>query len=174
MNSHADPGSGTAAQSRPHSGAGFSREDFIQRFASYWASQGGSLAEGQIAAFLLLDENDGATAAQIAQSLGLSRGAVSQHTRALVHAGFVRRYRKPGQRADYHVMDADVWGGFLQQHQKYLESQHMLAAQALETVSPGTAAHQRLQHMRDYMGWLSYDVQLPRRWQEFKSQRQMD
>lgn len=147
------------------------RRRFIEQFARYWSSEGGSEVEGRIAAFLLLDESEGATAEEITTQLGLSRGAVSNYTRALVEAGFVRRFRKPGSRADRHVMDADVWGGFLEHHQRYLRAQHELAAEMLRSVAPDTPAYERVRNMRDYMGWITEEMRLPQRWEEFKAAR---
>ncbi|WP_028463829.1 GbsR/MarR family transcriptional regulator [Nesterenkonia alba] len=146
------------------------REQFIQRFAEYWTSEGGPRVEGLIAAYLLVDESDGATAGEISAALGLSRGAVSTYTRKLVDAGFVRRYRKPGDRTDYHVMDADVWGGFLHHHQAYLQSQRQLAAEALQAVDENSPAHERLRYMHAYMEWITEHMRLPERWAQHKAQ----
>ena len=141
------------------------RRDFVDRFAQHWVSAGGARIEGLIAGYLMLDESDGVSAQELAEELDLSRGSISAHTRALVDHGFVRRVRKPGDRAHYFVMDVDVWAGFLAAEQRYLERQRGLADWALEHLRTGTAARQRLHNMRDYMEWV-IGLGLPRRWRE--------
>ncbi|WBL19969.1 hypothetical protein [Citricoccus sp. NR2] len=53
----------------------------IERFADYWAIKGASRIEGRIAAYLLLDDSAGVSAAGISEELGVSRGSVSTITR---------------------------------------------------------------------------------------------
>jgi hypothetical protein len=151
--------------------AGTEAGEFVERFADAWSLGGGSRTEGRIAAYLLLDESDGVTAEQLATALAVSRGSVSTCTRRLVGAGFVRRVRRRGDRADYFVMDLDVWGGFLDQQHAYLVSQRDLAARTLPLVAPGTPAATRLRNMRDYMGWLLDGLQVRGEWERYKRER---
>ncbi len=126
--------------------SGARRAEFIESFARAWTSRGASRTEGRIAAYLLLDESDGVTAAQIAADLDVSTG-----TR--------------------HFMARDVWGRFLQHERPYLQAQRDLAARALPDVPEGSPAHERLTHMHHYMAWLLDDVRLDERWQEVKAGR---
>lgn len=147
------------------------RAEFIERFADYWAIEGASRIEGRIAAYLLLDDSAGVSAAEMADALEVSRGSVSTITRRLESLGFIARVRAPGQRTLLHRMNPDVWGGFLARHQHYLRTQRDLAEQMLGRVSAGSPAHTRLQNMRDYMGWLVDDARLPESWERFKAER---
>lgn len=151
--------------------SGARRAEFIESFARAWTSRGASRTEGRIAAYLLLDESDGVTAAQIAADLDVSTGSVSNATRSLADAGFVHHERRPGERATRHFMARDVWGRFLQHERPYLQAQRDLAARALPDVPEGTPAHERLIHMHHYMAWLLDDVRLDERWQEVKAER---
>jgi DNA-binding transcriptional ArsR family regulator len=146
------------------------RTEFVQRFADHWAGGGGSRIEGLIAGYLLADESDGVSAEELAEELGVSRGSVSTYTRQLVGRGFVRRVRRPGERAHYFLMDDDVWAGFLAAEQEYLRAQRRLAAETLPLVAEGGRSWQRIRNMRDYMGWL-VEARLPGEWEQFKRER---
>ncbi|MFT2816690.1 GbsR/MarR family transcriptional regulator [Leifsonia sp. A12D58] len=146
-------------------------ESFVERFANYWQTRGAPRIEGLIAGYLLINDSPGVSAAELAEALDVSRGAVSNYTRRLVDLGFVRRVRKPGDRAHYFVMDADVWGGFLESEHSYLESQRGLATEALSHVEPGSPAYQRVLNMRDYMGWIIDNRMLRSEWTRFKTER---
>lgn len=145
------------------------RDAFIEAFARAWTSRGASRTEGRIAAYLLLDESEGVTAAQVAADLDVSAGSVSTATRSLVEAGFVHRERDPHERVHRLSMARDVWGRFLEHERPYLQAQRDLAASALPDLPPGSPAHERLVNMHRYMAWLLDDVRLPERWAEVRS-----
>lgn len=145
------------------------RDEFIEAFARAWTSRGASRTEGRIAAYLLLDESDGVTAAQIAADLDVSAGSVSTATRSLVDAGFVHRERDRYARVHRLSMASDVWGRFLEHERPYLQMQRDLAARALPGVPPGSPAHERLTNMHRYMAWLLDEVRLSERWAEVTS-----
>lgn len=126
---------------------------FVDRYAEYWSSQGLSVIEGRMVGHLLLSDQP-VTAEELAGASGASRGSVSTYTRRLVDIGFVRRVRRPGHRTHYFVMDADVWGGFLDNEHAYLEKQRVLASTALALMPPSGPAHERIQNMHGYMEWL--------------------
>lgn len=145
------------------------RREFSTRFGTMWTMSGGSELEGRIAGYLLLDSAGGVTAAELVEVLGISAGTVSTATRRLIEAGFVRRVRPVGTRADRFVMDPDVWAGFLDREYAYLRAQRELAASALDHVDPGTDAHARVTNMHDYMSWLIDDVDLASAWAKHKA-----
>ncbi|MGO2859684.1 MAG: GbsR/MarR family transcriptional regulator [Brevibacterium sp.] len=138
--------------------------EFSTRFGTMWSMSGASVLEGRIAGYLLVDESEGVRAAELTEALGISAGTVSSATRRLVDAGFVRRIRRPGSRADHFIMDSDVWAGFLAREVPYLRAQRDLAASALNAVHPGTDAHARVVNMHDYMSWLVDDLDLAGSW----------
>lgn len=146
------------------------KQAFTERFATYWVRNGGSDFEGRICGYLLLDDSGGVSAAQLADDLAISRGSISMAVRRLEQAGFIRRTRRPGSRADWFVMDADVWGGFLDHEHNYLVSQRNLAADALNFLPADSPARDRVRNMHDYMSWL-VDLDLRTAWQEQKQRR---
>lgn len=144
--------------------------DVVERFADHWAEGGGSRIEGLIAGYLLVDESDGVSAAELSETLGISRGSVSTYTRQLVGRGFVRRVRRPGDRSHYFVMDEDVWAGFLAVEQAYLRNQLRLAEAALPLLTEGGRSWTRVRNMRDYMDWMIAS-RLPSKWEQFTTAR---
>lgn len=126
---------------------------FVERYAQYWSSQGLSVIEGRMVGHLLLSDSP-VSADELAVASGASRGSVSTYTRRLVEIGFVRRVRRPGDRSHYFVMDADVWGGFLENEHAYLVKQRELASTALALMPPSGPAHERIRNMHGYMEWL--------------------
>ncbi|QSB06319.1 GbsR/MarR family transcriptional regulator [Natronoglycomyces albus] len=155
---------------RVASDGGTKVDQFVDRFAHLWAARGGSRVEGLIAGYLLIDESDGVKPSELAHRLSVSRGSVSTYTRKLAAQGFVRRVRKPGDRSHYFVMDEDVWAGFLEAEQTYLENQRRLAAETLPHVRQGSRAWERVRNMRDYMAWQA-DNRLGSEWIRFKAER---
>lgn len=147
-----------------------SKRDVVERFADHWAGGGASRIEGLIAGYLLVDESEGVSAAELSEELGISRGSVSTYTRQLVERGFVLRVRKPGERTHFFVMGEDVWAGFLAAEQEYLHNQRRLAEATLPLVREDGRSWARVRNMRDYMGWL-IEARLPGAWEQFKKER---
>lgn len=143
--------------------------EFAADFSRYWVANGGSEIEGRIFARLLLDEGHGVSAAQFVGELGISRGSVSTAVRRLEQAGFIRRTRRPGSRADWFFMAPDVWEGFLEREYNYLSAQRDLAARVLTHLGAGPA-RERVGNMHDYMSWLTEELDLRNAWREHKQQ----
>lgn len=139
------------------------RAQFIREFADQWRMRGIPHKQGQIMAYLLLDESGEVSAAQLADELEISRGAISMHVRALIDAGMVHLERKPGERSHYYRVDEDVWGGFLVAEQEHLRRQQRLAANALAHVRPDSPTYRRLANMERYMRWAG-DLELAEQW----------
>ncbi|MFF3063969.1 GbsR/MarR family transcriptional regulator [Oerskovia sp. NPDC057915] len=148
---------------------------FVDRFAGYWSSQGLSRIEGRIVGHLLISDSPGVTADELMEATGASRGSVSTYTRRLLEIGFVRSFRRPGDRTHYFVMDADVWGGFLDNEHAYLERQRELSDVALSFTDPSGPAHVRLRNMHDYMVWLlGFYGTLRDEWARYKAVRDVE
>lgn len=143
------------------------RAQFIREFANQWHMRGIPRKQGQIMAYLILDDAGEVSAAQLADELEISRGAISMHVRALIDAGLVHLVRKPGERAHYYRVDEDVWGGFLVAEQQHLRRQQRLAASALAHVPPASPTHRRLANMERYMRWAG-DLELGEQWLRYR------
>lgn len=83
---------------------------FIDDFGAMWDRFGASAAQGRILALLYATGEPELSANDIMEALGISRGAVSQHTRMLVTLHIIQRVSKPGDRRDWFRVAANPFG----------------------------------------------------------------
>src|SRR4029453_15306247 len=74
---------------------------FIEEMGQFLGGYGMTPMAGRMWGWLLLCAPPEQTAAQIADALGASRGAISGTARILTSAGFIRRTKKRGDRREY-------------------------------------------------------------------------
>lgn len=83
---------------------------FIDDFAAQWERVGANLAQGRVLALLYVVPQSEATATDIAETLGISRGAVSQITRQLIQLRMAQRVARPGDRRDWFRISPNPFG----------------------------------------------------------------
>jgi DNA-binding MarR family transcriptional regulator len=74
---------------------------FVEEMGQYLGSLGMTPMSGRMLAWLLICDPAEQTAAQLAESLRASRGAISGAARSLETAGFIRRARRRGDRREH-------------------------------------------------------------------------
>ena len=74
---------------------------FIEEMGQFLGGYGMTPMAGRMWGWLLLCDPPEQTAAQIAEALQASRGAISGTARILTSAGFIRRTTRPGDRREY-------------------------------------------------------------------------
>src|SRR3954463_13159387 len=74
---------------------------FIEEMGQFLGGYGMTPMAGRMWGWLLLCDPPEQTAAQIAEALGASRGAISGTARILASAGFIRRTTRRGDRREY-------------------------------------------------------------------------
>ncbi len=74
---------------------------FVEEMGQYLSSVGMTPMSGRLLAWLLISDPVEQTAADLADALRASRGAVSGSVRQLETAGFIRRSRRRGDRREY-------------------------------------------------------------------------
>lgn len=77
------------------------QQRFVDDFASLWERFAASPAQGRVLALLFIADAPELTAGEIAETLGISRGSVSQITRSLIQLHIVQRVSHPGDRRDW-------------------------------------------------------------------------
>ncbi len=77
---------------------------FVEEMGQYLASVGMTPMSGRMLAWMLICDPVEQTAADLADNLQASRGAISGAARALETAGFIRRSRRRGDRREYFSM----------------------------------------------------------------------
>ena len=77
---------------------------FVEEMGQYLGSVGMTPMAGRMLAWLLICDPAEQTAAELADALRASRGAISGAARSLETAGFIRRSRRRGERREYFSM----------------------------------------------------------------------
>ncbi len=141
------------------------RKEFIDSFADVWQKRGIPRMQGQIMAYLLLDETQRVTAGELSEELDISRGSVSMHIRALIRARMVHMTRHEGERSHFYSAGEDVWADFLVREQEFLQAQQKIATRMLDALPHDAPAARRVRNMEHYMRW-AVSLDLPARWRQ--------
>ncbi len=120
---------------------------FIDAMGRFLGSQGMPPMAGRILGWLLIAQPPEQTAAQVAERLGASRGAISGAARLLSHAGLIRRAGRRGDRREWLSVPPGSVSGLLAGYLPRLTAFRTLTEQGLELVSDlpppaGAALHE--------------------------------
>lgn len=123
---------------------------------------------GRVLAWLLVCDPAEQTAAQLAEALEASKGAISGATGMLVRAHLVDRLHIRGERADRFRIRADAWGEQLQI--PAVDQTRALITLGLEALDGAPAARRaRLEELDAFYAWYQSRVAaLSAEWQEYK------
>ena len=77
------------------------QSEFVEEMGQYLASYGMTPMAGRMWGWLLISDPPEQTAAEIAEALQASRGAISGTARILASAGMIRRTTRRGDRREY-------------------------------------------------------------------------
>jgi predicted transcriptional regulator len=146
---------------------------FVEQFALLLVEAGLARMPARVFAYVLADDEDSYTAADLARGLRVSPAAISGAVRTLVRAGFLTKERKPGMRADtYRIYEDDVWSHILMQREPLLRRYEDILADGVRHLGP-TRGSRRLIETLDYMTFMREE--LPKtmaRWQERRTRRE--
>lgn len=96
------------------------------------------------------------TAKEVAQALGVSKGALSPALGYLVRLHLVERFRRPGERADRYTMRPGAWRRILEEQARMLGRFRELAERGLALVGENP----RLREVRDLYAFLEREFPL--------------
>lgn len=135
------------------------QSDFIEEMGQFLGGYGMTPMAGRMWGWLLLCEPPEQTAAEIAEALQASRGAISGTARILTQAGFIRRTTKRGDRREYFSSPPEALDSMLSNaaviYRRLREiAEHGLAA--AEASSPSVQA--RLHEFRDIAAFIELEV----------------
>ena len=92
----------------------------------------------RVFSYILVDDADTYTAAEIAEGLDISLAAVSGAVRELTTAGLLIKSRRPSTRADvYRVNDGDIWGSIMLDRSPIIDRYFRIAVEGVETLPEG-------------------------------------
>ena len=146
------------------------QSDFIEEMGQFLGGYGMTPMAGRMWGWLLLCEPPEQTAAEIADALQASRGAISGTARILASAGFIRRTTRRGDRREYFSSPPEALDSMLSNAAVIYRRLRQIAEHGLaaaETSSPSAQA--RLLEFHDVVAFI--EVELPRVIERFLSER---
>ena len=135
--------------------------EFVEEMGRFLASLGMTPMAGRMWGWLLICEPTEQTAADIAEALQASRGAISGTARILANAGLVRRSTRPGDRREYFSAPAEALDSMLMSAASLYRQMRQIAERGLAAIKDRPAKSKaRLEEFRDVMGFV--EVEVPR------------
>jgi DNA-binding transcriptional regulator GbsR (MarR family) len=128
---------------------------FVEEMGQYLGSVGMTPMAGRMWAWLLICDPPEQTAAELADALMASRGAISGTSRILENVGFIRRTRRPGDRREYFSAPSGAFRALLLGasaiYRRFREvTEHGLAVVA----DRPPAARRRMQEVHDFVAFV--------------------
>ncbi len=135
--------------------------EFVEEMGRFLASLGMTPMAGRMWGWLLICEPTEQTAAEIAEALHASRGAISGTARLLANAGLVRRSTRPGDRREFFSAPAEALDSMLMSAASLYRQMRQIAERGLAAIKDRPAESKaRLEEFRDVMGFV--EVEVPR------------
>lgn len=120
--------------------------EYVEQFAGILTASGMQRMAARVFTYILVDDADTYTAADIADGLSISLAAVSGSVRELIAAGLLVKSRRPSTRADvYRLNDDDIWGSIMLDRSGFLERYKETAIIGIETMPDGPGRDRLIQ-----------------------------
>lgn len=133
--------------------------DFVEEMGQVLASYGMTPMAGRMWGWLLICDPPEQTAADIAEALNASRGAISGTARILAGAGFIRRTTHRGDRREWFNAQPEALESFLRNAGQVYAQLRRLAERGLDAIADRPAPSQaRLEEMRDFLGFVEREM----------------
>jgi DNA-binding transcriptional regulator GbsR (MarR family) len=127
----------------------------------------------RVFAYILAEDRDRYTAAELAEGLQVSPAAISGAVRYLTQTRLVVKERRPSGRGDlYRVIDGDVWGTIMTARLPLLDHYVASLEKAIALLEPGSPGRLRLEETRDYFAFAREGMaDLAQRWVKDRAKR---
>ena len=123
----------------------------VERLGRVLEESGVPRMPARVFAYILAEDRDRYTAAELAEGLQVSPAAISGAVRYLTQTRLVVRERRPSGRGDlYRVVDGDIWGTIMAARLPLLDHYVTSLEQAAALLEPGGAGRTRVEDTRDY------------------------
>jgi DNA-binding transcriptional regulator GbsR (MarR family) len=124
----------------------------------------------RVFAYVLAEDSDRYTAAQLSEALQVSPAAISGAVRYLVDTGLLIKERVPGRRGDiFRVADGDIWATITTARKPMIDNFITAVDDAVALVGADTPGGQRLVETADFLRFTRADLEdLPRRWATYR------
>jgi DNA-binding transcriptional regulator GbsR (MarR family) len=132
---------------------------FVEEMGQFLAGLGMTPMAGRMWGWLLICEPTEQTAADIAEALQASRGAISGTARILANASLIRRGTKPGDRREYFSAPPEALESMIGSAASIYRQMRMIAERGLAaTTDRPASARARLEEFRDVMLFVEEEV----------------
>jgi DNA-binding transcriptional regulator GbsR (MarR family) len=144
----------------------------VERFGQALEGSGMARMPARVFAYVLADDADRYTAAQLAQGLQVSPAAISGAVRYLVDTGLLIKERAPGRRGDiFRVVDGDIWSTITTARKPMIDNFIAAVDDAIALVGEDTPGGRRLVETADFLRFTRADLEdLPRRWASYRDE----
>ncbi|MFL6004219.1 MAG: GbsR/MarR family transcriptional regulator [Nocardioides sp.] len=142
----------------------------VERFGQALEGSGMARMPARVFAYVLADDADRYTAAQLAEGLQVSPAAISGAVRYLVDTGLLIKERAPGRRGDiFRVVDGDIWSTITTARKPMIDNFIAAVDDAIALVGEDTPGGRRLVETADFLRFTRADLEdLPRRWASYR------
>ena len=136
-----------------------SESQFVEEMGQFLASLGMTPMAGRMWGWLLICEPAEQTAAEIADALHASRGAISGTARLLAGSGLIRRGTKPGDRREYFSAPPEALDSMLSSAASVYRQMRTIGERGLAAIADRPATERaRLQEFVDVMAFVEREV----------------
>jgi DNA-binding transcriptional regulator GbsR (MarR family) len=142
----------------------------VERFAQAMEMSGMPRMAARVFAYVLAEDSDRYTAAELAQGLRVSPAAISGAVRYLVDARLLFREREPGMRSDlYRVYDDDVWSSIMGAQTAVFEQYLRGVEEAIALVGMESPGGHRLVETREFFAFMQRETEeMMKRWRDLR------
>jgi DNA-binding transcriptional regulator GbsR (MarR family) len=132
---------------------------FVEEMGQALASYGMTPMAGRMWGWLLICEPPEQTAAEIAEALHASRGAISGTARILASAGMIRRTTRRGDRREYFSAPPEALDSFLENAGRIYRQFREMAERGLAAIDDRPPeSRRRLEELRDVFAFVEKEV----------------
>ncbi|GAB2692153.1 GbsR/MarR family transcriptional regulator [Thalassiella azotivora] len=131
----------------------------VERLAQALEQTGMPRMAARVFSYVLAEDSDRYTAAELASGLRVSPAAISGAVRYLVQVRMLSKEREPGMRSDlYRVHDDDVWQRIVAGEVEMLHAWTTTLDEVIDLVEPGRAGARRLEETRAFFAFLAEEL----------------
>lgn len=148
----------------------------VERLGQVLEDSGIPRMPARVFAYVLAEDRDRYTAAELAEGLDVSPAAISGAVRYLTQTGLVVRERRPSGRGDlYRIVDGDVWGTIMRARLPILDHYVASLQEAVALLDAGSAGRARLEETQAYFDFARRQMaDLAQRWEAERTSARAD
>ncbi|MDG4830236.1 MarR family transcriptional regulator [Solwaraspora sp. WMMD1047] len=143
---------------------------YVERLALVFAQSGIPRMPARVFAYVLAEDAERYTAAELASGLRVSQAAISGAVRYLLQTGMLAKEREPGSRSDhYRIYDEDIWGAIFLKRADALIAYEEVSAEGARVLPPGSPGALRMRQNQEFFAFIRAELPLLlQRWHEHR------